>query len=364
METRQTRRPARRPGESAERSAVQRSRTRRPGEAKAQPARRPAQRKPRPAAKRPPRRPVRKPTRQPRVREEIVYTVPPAFHRTGFLLKMLTVAAVVVALVLGMSIFFKVDKIYISGMEKYEASTIQDASGIQKGDGLLTLSKAKISGKITTQLPYVGSVRIGIKLPDTVNIEVTELDVLYAVQSSDTSWWLMTADGKVVDHTTVSEAKNYTRVLGVQLNAPLPGNPAVAYEEVPETTTAPEGETTEETTAETMALEEGLLEVTLPPMVRASDKLARAITILQHLEEHSVIGTVTTVDVSKITDLQLSYEDRYQVLLGDDSNMSYKIRSMKEAVRQMPDYQSGTLDVSFTAWPDKAVLTPFPEEES
>jgi len=128
-------------------------------------------------------------------------------------------------------------------------------------------------------------------------------------------------------------------------------------EELPE-------ETTEETTAETMALEEGLLEVTLPPMVRASDKLARAITILQHLEEHSVIGTVTTVDVSKITDLQLSYEDRYQVLLGDDSNMSYKIRSMKEAVRQMPDYQSGTLDVSFTAWPDKAVLTPFPEEES
>ena len=100
----------------------------------------------------------------------------------------LVVAVIVVlALVLGMSIFFKVDadKIQVSGTEKYTAWQIREASGIKDGENLLSISEPKISSNIEAALPYVNKVRVGIKLPDTVKIEIEELDVVYAIESSD-----------------------------------------------------------------------------------------------------------------------------------------------------------------------------------
>ena len=111
---------------------------------------------------------------------EIVYTPSAPFNRGRFALRLATVVAVVLALLFGMSIFFKVANVTVSGNQKYSAWDISQAAGIQEGENLLTLSKARVSGNIISQLPYVKSVRIGIKLPDTVNIEITERAAILA----------------------------------------------------------------------------------------------------------------------------------------------------------------------------------------
>jgi len=297
-----------------------------------------------------------------RMDADVVYTPAKAFDKYRFLLHLVTVVAVVLALTLGMSIFFKVENITVSGAEKYSPWDIREVSGIQDGENLLTLNKAMIGGKIITQLPYVEDVRIGIKLPDTVNIEITELDVVYAAQAADSSWWLMDANGLVLEQTTGIEAEAYTKILGVQLEAPAVGKQAVAAEAIPEETQEPTD--TEEETApedETVADETLDLEAVLPETVPASQRLAMAITILQCLEENGIVGGVTSVDVTELYDLQLWYEDRYQVLLGDESQLTYKIGAMKNVIAQMTDYQKGELDVSFTTWPDKVGYTPFEE---
>ena len=308
-------------------------------------------------------RPVRRRanTRQRRsTSPEIVYTQPKAFNKNGFLLRLLTVVAVVLALTLGMSIFFKVENITVSGMEKYTAWDVRQASGIQEGENLMTINKAMISGKITTQLAYVESVRIGIKLPDTVNIEITELDVVYAIESADGNWWLINGGGKIIEETTTLAALDYTRVLGVQLDSPRAGQQAVAAEAVaaePETTDPAQTDASEgsDSTDATVA-------PVTPVTVLGSERLQTAVSILQSLESNGVIGGVSTVDVSSITDLQLWYEERYQVVLGDDTQLNRKIKAMKQAVEQMTDYESGQLDVSFTTWPDKVLYDPFDDE--
>ena len=279
---------------------------------------------------------------------EVVYTQPQPFNRTRFLLRLATVVAVVLAMVFGMSIFLMVENITVAGAEKYTPWEISQASGIQTGENLLTISKAKASGQILSDLPYVNKVRIGIKLPDTVNIEVEELDVVYAVESSDGDWWLMSANGTVVDRTNSALAASYTKVLGVQLDSPAAGQKAVAAE--PEAQTDPSATTGDDQTPA----------ITLPVTVKGSERLDTVLTILQYLEGNGVLGQMASVDVSDMGAIEMWYGERYQVSVGDTTQLGYKISSMKKAIDQEKDYQSGILDVSFTIWPDEVGYTPFP----
>lgn len=277
--------------------------------------------------------------RRRRTTPDVVYTPPKPFTRSGLLVRLATVVAVVLALTFGVSIFFKVETVTVSGAGKYTAWQIMEASGIEEGDNLLSISDAKASGKIMAALPYVESARIGIKLPDTVNIEITEFDVVYSIKSQDDAWWLMSADGEIVEKTDSATAGDYTKILGVQLALPESNTKAVAYEQ---------------TTAETNP--EG---VTTPVTVKASEQLAAALSILQYLEANGVIGQVVSVDVSDISNIQLWYGQQYQVKLGDTSQLSYKISAMAQAISQMDDYHTGVLDVSFTFWPEEVGYTPF-----
>lgn len=292
-----------------------------------------------------------KPVRRPRKTEDsqIVYTQPPAFSKSGFGIRLLTVAAVVLALTLGMSIFFKVEHVAVSGNVKYTPWDVREASGIQDGENLLTINKAKIVGKIQSQLPYADDIRVGIKLPDTVNIEIVELDVAYAIGEKDAGWWLMTANGKLLEPITAAQAQGYTRILGVEVAPGQVGAQAVAAEEIPE-------EEDPEASSEATYVPE----VSIPP----AQQLALAIELLQCLESNGIMGSVNWVDVTYINEVTIRYDDRFDVLVGDSSALDRKIRAMKEAVAAMTDYQTGQLDVSFTTWQDKVIFTPEAEEIS
>ena len=273
---------------------------------------------------------------------EVVYTPAKPFHAKRFALRMGTVAAIVLALVFGISIFFKVDTVAVSGQEQYSAWDVMEASGIRQGDNLLTVSKAKAASLIRSKLPYVDKVRIGIKLPGTVNIEITELDVVYAINDTVGGWWFITSEGRIVEKTNLAGAKTVTRVAGVVLTEPSVGSNGVAWEEAAATTaTLPSGETE-------------------PPVVfTAQQQFQTALQILRAMEKNSVLGEVTVVDVSNVGNLLMKYGDRFIVELGDSSRLDYKVQCVATAVRtSFKEYDRGTLDASFTLKPNELVYTP------
>ena len=269
----------------------------------------------------------------------VIYTQPQAFNRNRVLIQLVTVTAIVAALVLGLSVFFKVENITISGAEVYSAWAIREASGISEGDNLLTFSHARAGAQIKANLPYVKTVRFGIKLPDTVNIIIEEEDVVYAVKDTNSQWWLMNSDGHIVEQTNNAKASNYTQVLGVNLDTPVANQQALAAESVP---------------SETM--EDG---TPVPVTVTGAQRLSAALQILKALEENDVVGDAASVDVTRTEDIVLWYGNRYQVNLGDNTRLPYKIACMNDVILQMSDYQSGILDISFTTFPSQVVYTPF-----
>ena len=252
---------------------------------------------------------------------------------------MITILGLVLALVLGMSVFFKVENVAVVGAQSYSPEAIRDQAGIKKGENLLTLGRTKASGKIIANLPYVKSARIGIKLPDTVIIEIEESPVLYSIQDQDGVWWLINSDGKVAEQTNAQTARGYTKVLGVTIYQPQAGEAAVATETAP-TETDPSGES-------------------IPVLITGMQRLNAALKILQELELNDIVGDAASVDVSQLQDIILWYGTQYQVNLGDIDRIEMKIPYMKSAIAQMSDYQTGILDISFTTWTNEIGYTPF-----
>lgn len=270
---------------------------------------------------------------------DVVYVQPMPFNRGRFILCIVIAVAVVLAVIFGMAIFFKVDaeKIQVSGTDKYSVTQIVEASGIKDGENLFSVSEPRVSSSIIARLPYVKQVRVGIKLPDTVKIEIEELTVVYSIEDSAGGWWLIRSDGNVIEQTNSADAKRYTKLLGVKLQDPVVGQPAKAFQPVSDT---PEGETA-------------------PVTVLASEQISVACTVMQYLEDSGIIGELASIDVTNLGDIQLWYGEKYQILLGDSLELSYKIRTLRSSLEQMGDYQSGVLDISFTVWPDKVGYTPF-----
>lgn len=283
-----------------------------------------------PAAKTPVKRKATAAKRQtvkkeePKISADVVYLPPKPFNRSRLALHLVTVIAVVLAVVLGLSVFFKVEVIEVSGTDKYTVQEVQEASGIKDGDHLLTFGRTKAAGKIISALPYIKTARIGIKLPNTVKIEIEEVDVTYALKASDGSWWLMSAAGKVVEQVTDPDNIRHTKILGVQLESPKVGQTAIAWQD-PVPPTDENGNP-------------------VPVTVTAAERLNAVISIAGFLEQNRIIGKMASIDVNYLMDIQLWYGNQYQILLGSTEQLGVKIATMKAALSQV-NYDEGILDI-------------------
>ena len=268
--------------------------------------------------------------------QEINYTQPRPFYRNRLIVQLLSVAAVALALTIGMSIFFKVDTVTVTGAAKYSAATIAEASAIETGDSLLFFGRAGAAYKIKSKLLYVDTVRFRLELPGTVNIIVEEKTVAYTVQATDGSWWMMTADGMLAERVTADTAENSSTIQGVLLQNPQTGKMAVAAENSAET-----GITT------------------------AADRLNAAILILSQMEKYELIGPKNQLDVSDLFALRLYCGTDYRVELGDCTDMEAKIATLQGALA-MPELQgrtgvlkliyngeAGEWEVHHQAWPQQ-----------
>lgn len=282
----------------------------------------------------------RKKTAQPAM-PEVIYTQPEPLNRKKVVLRLLTVCAVVMALFVGFSIFFRVDTIEVSGAVKYNKDTILSVSGIEHGDSLLTFGKTKACARIFESLPYVENVRIGIKLPGTVRIYIQEVDVVYSIQDENDGWWLMTAEGRIIEGVTQSGAMKHTMVKGIQLLATKPGQWAEAKEPEPDETYVADDE--EQTVVE----------------VSNGERLQTVKDILYEMERNEILGDVSIVDVTDMGNILLWYGTKTKVQLGDPSELDKKIATMKAIIANDEIDSSGVIDLSKQEENKPISITPF-----
>ena len=286
---------------------------------------------------------AKNPPRQQRVirppREEIpnvVYTAPKPMRRGSFAWKLISMAAVVAAVFLGLSVFFRVDTITVAGADKYTPWMIREASGVELGDALLSIGEARVASRIQMELPYVDEIKVGIRLPGTVEIQVTELQVTYSIEDENGGWWLISANGRAVEPVSLDKALGYTRVEGLAIRTPTAGEPVQA---IPGRIVDGDGNAVELAQSD------------------ADQQLSALIKVMTGLEKNRIIGQITKIDMTSLTDIRLEYPQLLTVRLGDDDRLDYKIQYLAAAVKQLEANQSGELDLTLE-YTEDAIFTP------
>lgn len=128
---------------------------------------------------------------------------------------------------LSLTVFFKTEIVTAQGSGIYAEQQIVDASGINSDNNLFLLDKEEISARITRQLPYIGTVTIERKLPNTVVIEVTDTYASYAVENSDGTYTLMDAEFKVLDNASAQNPADTIIISNAQIKTADPGTAVV-----------------------------------------------------------------------------------------------------------------------------------------
>lgn len=101
----------------------------------------------------------------------------------------ITTAAIVVVLALTAAVFWfipvlRVSSVEISGTERVAEASILDDSAIQEGDNLLRIDASGAAARIAKQ-PWVRGVTVSRHLPSTVEIEITEREVVGFIEHDD-----------------------------------------------------------------------------------------------------------------------------------------------------------------------------------
>ena len=268
---------------------------------------------------------------------EIIYTAPKPLTRGRFALSLVSVAAVAAAVFLTMSLVFRVETIAVAGAEQYTPWMIRQAAGVEPGDALLSIGEARVASRIRMKLPYVDEIKVGIRLPGTVEIQITELQVTYSIEDENGAWWLISADGRAVEQVSLDTALGSTRVEGLAIQTPQQGSPVQAL--AGQIIDPDEGTGVQQDQSD------------------ADQQLEALISIMTALEHNRIIGEIALINVTDVNNLRLSYPQLLTVRLGDAQRMEYKISYLAAAVEELADTQNGELDLSLE-YSENADFTP------
>lgn len=230
--------------------------------------------------------------------------------RFGFLYKLLSFVLILAAIIVGCAVFFRVDKVEVSGQVRYTQEQIVQAAGVEERDNLFLLNKFQMARQILARLPYVDEVIIYRDWPDTLVIEVRESVAVAAVQSPD-AWWLVNAKGKIVERTDAAGAAGYPAITGLTPVTPLVGNKL-------------------ETESE------------------QSLKLQSLMDLLAVLEELGMLEQADSFDLSAVNEIAVGYMDRFTIKLPmSGREFGPLLRGVDKAIREsLDETDAGVFDAT------------------
>jgi cell division protein FtsQ len=230
--------------------------------------------------------------------------------RFSFLYKLLSTLAICGAIILALTLFFRVNTVAVSGQQRYTAQEIQDATGVQSGDNLFLLNKYDVVKNMLSALPYLEHISISRKLPDTLLIQVEECGEPLAVVQEGSAW-LISPSGKIVEQRTASDASGYGVIDGCQLLAPSVGTQ--------------------------MAL-----------ATEYAGQQSSLISLMTALDAAGMLEKVDAIHLKDLSTLSMDYDGRFTVQLAYGVDYAQKLRALRQILEEsgaIQDNMTGTFDM-------------------
>lgn len=232
----------------------------------------------------------------------------------SFLYKLLSMLVICGAIILALTLFFRVNTVAVTGQQRYTQQQIVDASGIQTGDNLFLLNKYDVANRIVTELPYIETIRINRKLPDTLLVEVQECSAVLAVVQENNAW-LVSPTGKIVDRKAAAAADQYPIIDGCTLLSPSVGTPIALATEY----------------------------------ARRQESL---LSLLGQLDQNGLLDQVDAIHLGEADVLTMDYAGRFQVEMHYHTDYGRDLRALTKTIEKLETNETGTIELT---WDDGTV---------
>lgn len=208
-------------------------------------------------------------------------------------------------------------QITVKGNAKYTAEEIEQASGLEIGKTSVSSKLSSAKDNITRKLPYVQSVKIDRALKQ-VTITVQECEAKYALDHGG-KYILLDENMKVLEVGVSSVPKGALNIAGLD-----PIGVSAGYK----------------------------IEVQNNSGIELLEKAVNLIN-------NSGIKDITKINLSDVNNIELWYQNRLQLIMGNIDNLEYNLNFAKESIKRedaINPKQSGSFDLTAHG---KAVFTPY-----
>ena len=219
----------------------------------------------------------------------------------------LTLILLGVAVIVFLSLFFRVAVIQVQNDTVYTDEEILAASGLEKGINLLFINNFTAVSSIYATMPYVESVSLKRVMPNRIILQVSGSEAAACVSFGD-DYWLINPAGKLLEKVDAKAARNFVRVEGMEPLQPVAGEIMQVSEE-------------------------------------NAGKDAYLYAFLSQLSKRGITKNVTWLNLGDLNHPTFSYEDRFTVILASAEDLSHRLSLVQSAVSQLADGDAGTLEL-------------------
>ncbi|MCC8022822.1 MAG: FtsQ-type POTRA domain-containing protein [Clostridiales bacterium] len=229
-------------------------------------------------------------------------------RRKIFLYSSMLLVVLGVAAALCLTVFFRIDTVEITGMERYTQEEVERVANVQMDASLLLLKTGEIRSDLERLLPYIETAEIKRSLPGKVQIQIQESEAS-AYIAQDDAYLLLNENLKILE--TVADLPE--GLMEIQAGAV----------------------SNQTATGEQVQFEEEALQESLESLLE--------------LAEESGFSGITGIYLDSDTSNRLVYQGRIQVQLGHLSDLEYKLSFARENLKELDETSpsaKGILDVS------------------
>lgn len=226
--------------------------------------------------------------------------------RGAFLFRILFFLVLIFAGILAFSVFFKISNVRISGETRYSDAELLETVNIKQGDNMFFINKFSIINRLFEKYVYLDEIRIRRRLPDTIEISVTEcVPVVAAIEEG--KYNLLDKKGKILEKTTQDKAGSLPLVKGLALKDAQPGQNIYQIK---------------------------------------GDKAQPLFTLITELQENKILEKVNFINMDKLYDVRVGYDKRFDIYLGSLNDIERKIRFLLSVVKRLSPSDKGIIDLT------------------
>lgn len=214
----------------------------------------------------------------------------------------------IAAAVVGIGSFFKISDIQVTGNVIYSSQEILEVAGIEPGDNLFLINKKAIEESILENRGFVDTVTISRRLPDGVELNIRESQLLAYVELEG-AYFIMNRKCEILSKTDAAGAAGHIQIVGVEPLSPRVG----------ELLTLGAAESAKE------------------------DYLA---DVMEMMLQKDIYRYVSMIDASNVSSLKFNYRGDLVVDLGKNEELARKFDMLESIIADLAENDRGTISLA------------------